>query len=98
MSGFAKDIHRNKEVLATMETSLDEGALAIIGLAGRFPGARTVDEFWWNIQHGREAITFLTDEQLRSAGVTEEEFQNPNYVRASSVLADIEYFDASFFG
>lgn len=80
-----------------METALDEGAIAIIGLAGRFPGACTVEEFWRTIEQGREAITFLTDEQLKAAGVPAE-FQHPNYVRASSLLADIEYFDASFFG
>jgi acyl transferase domain-containing protein len=89
-----KEIHVNKGVLSIMDTSLDEGAIAIIGLAGRSPGARIVDEFWGNIQNGREAITFFTDEQLRAAGVTEAELQHPNYVRASSVLADIEYFDA----
>jgi len=81
-----------------METSLDEGAVAIIGLAGRFPGVHTVDTFWRNIQQGKEAITFLTDEQIRTARVPEEEFQHPDSVRACSPLADIEYFDASFFG
>ncbi len=43
--------------------------IAIIGLAGRFPGAPTVNEFWKNLTEGVESIAFASDEELTSAGV-----------------------------
>ncbi len=80
--------------------SVDEPNLdvAIIGMAGRFPGANTVEAFWRNLSAGVESVTFFTDAQLREAGVDPAVLENPNYVKASSVLDDPAFFDASFFG
>lgn len=75
-----------------------ETDIAIIGMAGRFPGAQTIEEFWRNVSEGVESITFYTDEQLRAAGVSEELLRNANYVKASSPLEGVELFDAPFFG
>ena len=36
-------------------------AVAVIGMAGRFPGARNVEEFWANLREGVESISFFTD-------------------------------------
>ena len=81
-------------------TELDESleGVAIIGLAGRFPGARNVAEFWQNLRDGVESITQFTDEQLEASGIDPAVFSAPNYVRAGFVVDDIELFDASFFG
>ena len=76
-------------------TGLD---IAIVGMAGRFPGAKNLDEFWENLCNGVESISFLSDEELKAAGVTTAELSSPNYVRAAPVLQDIELFDADFFG
>jgi acyl transferase domain-containing protein/acyl carrier protein len=67
-------------------------------LAGRFPGAKTVEEFWQNIRDGVESITHFTDEELNSSGIDFTLLNNPNYVKARAILEDIELFDASFFG
>ena len=72
--------------------------IAIIGMAGRFPGAADVEAFWSNLRSGVHAIRFFTDDELRAAGVPEERLTNPNYVRASGVLDGIDRFDAEFFG
>ncbi len=72
--------------------------IAIVGMAGRFPDARTLAEFWRNIEGGVESIRVLGDEQLRSAGVSEESIADPNYVKAAAVLDDMEWFDAPFWG
>lgn len=80
-----------------MKTNKLEG-IAIVGMAGRFPRARNTDEFWRNLRNGVEAISFFTDEELRSAGVDAALLNDPSYVRASASLEDIELFDASFFG
>ncbi|HEX7735074.1 MAG TPA: type I polyketide synthase, partial [Ktedonobacteraceae bacterium] len=72
--------------------------IAIIGLAGRFPGARNVEELWHNIQRGVCSITTLSDEELLASGVRAAKMHDPAYVRARGVLEDIELFDAAFFG
>jgi acyl transferase domain-containing protein/acyl carrier protein len=72
--------------------------IAIIGMSGRFPGARNIDEFWRNLRDGVESISFFTDQELESSGINPVLLNNPNYVKAKGVLQDIELFDASFFG
>jgi acyl transferase domain-containing protein len=72
--------------------------IAIIGLAGRFPEAKNIEEFWNNLQSGVNSISFFTDEELLSSGIDTDVFNNPEYVRAKAVLEDAELFDASFFG
>ena len=78
-----------------MET-LDQ--IAVIGMAGRFPGAPDVDALWRILQGGVEAITRFTDEELAAAGVSPELLANPRYVRARGILDGVEMFDAEFFG
>ena len=78
--------------------SLDQNSIAIIGMAGRFPGARDIAEFWCNLSGGVESIVRLTDAQLLAAGVEPVELGDPDYVKSAAVLDDIDLFDASFFG
>ncbi len=73
-------------------------AVAIIGLAGRFPQARNLDEFWQNLKEGREVVTFFNEEELLAAGISPETIHNPNYVPARAILDDAALFDAAFFG
>ena len=54
--------------------------IAIVGMAGRFPGARTLAEFWRNLEGGVESIRQLTDEELLAAGAKQSELDDPNYV------------------
>lgn len=72
-----------------------EGA-AIIGMAIRFPGAKTPDELWRNLCDGLESITFFDDDRL-DASVSNELKRNPAYVKARGVIEDADKFDASFF-
>lgn len=73
-------------------------AVAIIGMAGRFPKANNVDEYWQNIVSGKECISFYTNEELIQAGIDPEVIKNPDYIKAKGEVADIDMFDASFFG
>jgi acyl transferase domain-containing protein/acyl carrier protein len=73
-------------------------SIAIVGMAGRFPGAGSVAQLWQNLCQGVESISFLTDEELVAAGVQPAVFNHPNYVKAKPMLDGMEMFDASFFG
>jgi phthiocerol/phenolphthiocerol synthesis type-I polyketide synthase E len=74
------------------------GRIAVVGMAGRFPGADSVDGLWELLASGSEAITRFTPEQLRASGVPEELLSAPGYVPAKGVLEDIAGFDAQLFG
>src|ERR1043165_2286343 len=71
--------------------------IAVIGMAGRFPGARNLDQFWQNLCEGVESIKFFTDEELLAKGVDARLLDDPHYVKAEAILDDIEMFDAAFF-
>lgn len=73
-------------------------AIAIVGMAGRFPGARGLDEFWRNIREGVEILETFDDADLDNAGVSQKLRSEPNYVRKGTVLSGCDQFDAAFFG
>lgn len=73
------------------------GKIAIIGMAGRFPGASNVDIFWKNIEQGKESIRHFQREELLEAGISEELIENDEYVKAKGYLDGVEYFDSQFF-
>ncbi|MCP4201928.1 MAG: SDR family NAD(P)-dependent oxidoreductase [bacterium] len=72
--------------------------IAVVGMSGRFPAARTVDEYWANIRDKVECFTTYSEEELLAAGVPKALLHNPNYVRSGAPLPDMEMFDAGFFG
>ncbi|GAB4243667.1 MAG: hypothetical protein Kow0049_33320 [Stanieria sp.] len=75
-----------------------EESIAIIGMDGRFPGAKNIEQFWENLKAGKESITHLTDDQLLANGVDKTVINDTNYVKAGAFLEDIDLFDANFFG
>lgn len=72
--------------------------IAIVGMAGRFPGADDVDALWRNIRDGVESVARFTDEQLRAQGVSQELLDDPAYVKAGTRFQGFDQFDAGFFG
>lgn len=72
----------------------DDEAIAIIGMAGRFPGASDLDTLWKNLVGGVESVTRFEPHP----SIPEKVRRDPNYVSARGVLTGIEHFDAAFFG
>ncbi len=79
--------------------------IAIIGMSGRFPGARNVNEFWDNLCNGAESFSAVTDEEImqNALGYVPEDtlkewLNDPNYVKVAAGLDNIDLFDAAFFG
>jgi phthiocerol/phenolphthiocerol synthesis type-I polyketide synthase E len=73
-------------------------AIAIIGMAGRFPRSASVEALWEHVRAGRELISFFSDEEIRAAGVPDAVRRLPGYVNARAILDEPERFDARFFG
>ena len=72
--------------------------IAIIGMAGRFPRARNLQQFWENLRQGIEGISFFSDQELEQAGIPPELLRHSYYVKARGVLEDAGLFDAGFWG
>jgi acyl transferase domain-containing protein/acyl carrier protein len=72
--------------------------IAVIGMAGRFPGAPDVDAFWQNLRDGIESVAFFSDSELEAAGVDAATLRDPAFVKARGALDGVELFDAAFFG
>jgi acyl transferase domain-containing protein len=90
------DPGRLREVLES--NSVAETDIAVVGMAGRFPGARTPGELWANVRNGVESIRRLSDAELRAAGIDDATLGDARYVKACAPLDDMELFDAGFFG
>ena len=83
------------ELLAPRTRTHDR--IAVVGMAGRFPGAGDLDELWRNLRNGVESIRFFGDEELFAAGVHPDLLADPSYVKARGVLEGSDLFDAGLF-
>jgi phthiocerol/phenolphthiocerol synthesis type-I polyketide synthase E len=72
-------------------------AVAIVGMAGRFPGAADVEQFWNNLQAGVESIRRPSDDELEGAGVSPAVRAHREYVRAGTLVDGFDQFAAEFF-
>ncbi|WP_410590365.1 beta-ketoacyl synthase N-terminal-like domain-containing protein [Amycolatopsis sp. lyj-23] len=73
-----------------------ESAVALVGMAGRFPGAADVEQLRRNLAAGRPGLRELTDDELAAAGVDP---ATPGHVRVGGPVAGgVETFDAAAFG
>jgi len=77
---------------------IPDNAIAVVGMAGRFPGANNVSAFWDNLRRGKESIVTLSEQQLRDAGISDKALANPSYVRRAPIVDGVDEFDADFFG
>ncbi|MFE9203232.1 AMP-binding protein [Micromonospora sp. NPDC007230] len=80
---------------AAREYTGDE--IAVVGLAGRFPGAPDVATFWWNLCTGVDSVHDHTDEELAALGIGPGLRNDPRHVRAVGRLDGVADFDADFF-
>ncbi|HSS77368.1 MAG TPA: beta-ketoacyl synthase N-terminal-like domain-containing protein [Thermoanaerobaculia bacterium] len=76
----------------------ETNGIAIVGMAGRFPGAADLERFWENLAAGIESVTVFRREELEAAGVDPALLADPAYVPARAVVDGAELFDAGLFG
>lgn len=72
--------------------------IAVIGTALRFPGADTPEAYWRDIRTGTSRVRRFTRAEFAAAGVPAAEYERPGFGGASALLADVDGFDAGFFG
>ena len=72
--------------------------IAVVGMAGRFPGADDIDALWRNIAGGASAVTPLGDQALRAHGISDRALADPAYVKSGILFDGMDLFDAGFFG
>ncbi|WP_378186679.1 beta-ketoacyl synthase N-terminal-like domain-containing protein [Aquimarina sp. W85] len=77
---------------------VSENDIAIIGMAGRFPKANNIDEYWQNLINGISSICKADEENILASGISRDILNHKRFVNASSRLDDAKYFDADFFG
>ncbi|MGY0560481.1 amino acid adenylation domain-containing protein [Luteimonas sp. A277] len=75
----------------------DGEAIAIIAMAGRFPGAASVEALWEGLCAGRDGVARFSADEL-DAAIPEALRADPAYVPARGVFDDFDGFDAAFFG
>lgn len=78
-------------------------AVAIIGISGRYPGARNLDEFWANLEQGKDSVT-----EIPASRWPADAFFHPDkggrasvgkyYCRWGGFVDDFAQFDPQFFG
>ncbi len=90
------DQQRPAGTLDTRKAGPAGQAIAVIGIACRFPGAETPDAFWANLRDGVDGITDFTDAELQQPDAALR--ADPDYVKAGAVLDDVAGFDPEFFG
>lgn len=78
-----------------MAEDMESGHIAVIGMAGRFPGAETLERFWENLVSGADVRTTFTDEEL-AGHIPERLLSKEDYVKKGYVLGNADQFDAAF--
>ena len=79
-----------------LQTPQDDD-IAVIAMACRFPDANTPEQFWHNIQQGKESLQTFSDEQLLAAGISQAEIDQPGYIKSGFILPELKNFDAKHF-
>ena len=80
------------------DSEASEFDVAIVGMAGRFPGADSVSEFWRLLVGNQVSLTHFQRDDLIAAGVPAVHVDDPEYVRAAPVLQNVARFDEALFG
>jgi acyl transferase domain-containing protein/acyl-coenzyme A synthetase/AMP-(fatty) acid ligase/SAM-dependent methyltransferase len=86
------------EARSGYKSSHGSSDIAVIGMSCRFPGADDLDSFWHNLAEGVESISFFNELEITGTGINPSVVHHPDYVKASPLLANVENFDAGFFG
>ena len=88
------------EAQSSAQPQAAAGDIAIIAVAGRYPGADTPEEFWQALREGRDLVTEVPDDRWDHAALYAPEKGRPgtSHCKWGGFLSDVDRFDAGFFG
>ena len=74
--------------------------IAVIGMACRFPGGSTPEEFWEFLARGGDAIREIPPERWDAESYYDPDPDAPGkmYTKSGAFLPDFDHFSAAFFG
>lgn len=98
LSFHTEECKSNMPVIPGYNEAIQCQEVAVIGLAGKFPGATHLNQFWENVVAGIESVTHFEQKELLDTGIDPKILVDANYVRSKGFLENVEYFDAEFFG
>ncbi|MGW1984074.1 SDR family NAD(P)-dependent oxidoreductase [Streptomyces collinus] len=77
----------------------DDDAIAVVGISGRYPMARDLDEFWANLRDGRDCVSTVPADRWDHAAIYSEDRRTPgrSYGKWGGFLSGVDEFDAEFF-
>ena len=96
--GSQDNEHDSSTERSSATQPLPANAIAVVGMAGRFPGAESVSAFWRNLRAGVESIVDLSEDDLHRRRCRREGAGEPHYIRRAALMDGIDEFDAEFFG
>jgi acyl transferase domain-containing protein len=76
----------------------DGTEIAVVGMAGRFPGAANLAEYWRNLRDSVDGVRTLSPAELVALGVPAARRGDPRYVPRTAQMPGVDRFDAPFFG
>ncbi|TCC97253.1 polyketide synthase [Pedobacter hiemivivus] len=100
IAGMAMYLEKNftEEKITPKKSTNDHSRdIAIIGMAGKFPGANTMEDFWNLLVEGKETTTFFTSSEI-DPSIPDQLKNDPSYVKARGIIKDVDKFDPAFFG
>lgn len=99
IADFLDNDTSEKSKLPEAKTGYDktDKDIAVIGMAGRFPGADTIQDFWYHLRSAKETTRFFADNEL-DPSISNDLKNDPNYVKARGIINKADEFDAFFFG
>ena len=93
--------HKEKEVQEPIEANFKpiEEPIAIIGVAGKYPGANTLEEFWENLKAGKDSITEIPKNRWNTELFFDKEKgkEGKTYSKWGGFVDDVDKFDPIFF-
>ncbi len=84
-------------IKSTYKSNYQSEDIAIIGMAGKFPGAPDIDSLWEILKQGKETIKFFSKEEIDNS-IPSQIKNDSEYVAARGIIDDADKFDANFFG
>ena len=76
----------------------DLDKVAVVGMAGRFPNAASIDQLWDRLVTGTDCLHWFAEEELEDLGIPSSLFRQENFVPRGTLIDGYDQFDPELFG